>query len=67
MEQKGCDENADVQLHECLEQFHVRWLHNRSGRATDVCCDGGHGDRILGAAAVIAKLQVLILLNANML
>jgi hypothetical protein len=29
--------------------------------------DGGHGGRIPGAAAVIAKLQVLILPNANML
>jgi hypothetical protein len=33
---------------------------------TDVRRDGGHGDRISGAATVIAKLQVLILPNANM-
>jgi hypothetical protein len=29
--------------------------------------DGGHGDRIPGAAALIAKLQVLILPSENML
>jgi hypothetical protein len=42
-------------------------IHNRSGRTTDGCCESGHGDRILGAAAVIDKLQVLILPNADML
>jgi hypothetical protein len=34
---------------------------------TDGRPDGGHGGRIPSAAAVIAKLQVLILPNENML
>jgi hypothetical protein len=34
---------------------------------TDVRRDGGHGDRISGAATIIPKLRVLILPNANML
>jgi hypothetical protein len=51
-----------------LEQFHVRWLHNRSGqkRRTRVATGAVVTD-IPGAATVIVKLQVLILPNANML
>jgi hypothetical protein len=45
----------------------VSELHNRSGRNDGRGRDDGHGGRISGAAPVIAKLQVLILLKANML
>jgi hypothetical protein len=50
-----------------LEQFHLRQVHSRSGRTTGGRRDGDNGDRIAGAVSAIAKLQVLILLNANTL
>jgi hypothetical protein len=50
-----------------LEPLDVSELHNRSGRNDGRGRDDGHGGRISGAAPVIAKLQVLILLKANML
>jgi hypothetical protein len=38
-----------------------------AAETTDGRRDGGHGDRVPGAVTVIAKLQVLILPNANTL